>query len=142
MWLVLLALAAGGDPADDALAVPPFLSLPETGAPDPSRLEQILRLDDQAQAGDRPAPELEGPHDSFGGYFDTHFSSQAWKEYVWYDYLTQPAVLIPLGIGVAAAIISHWDKTLEKHLRNSLTGTQTLGNVTLYTLIGGSLLSG
>jgi membrane-associated phospholipid phosphatase len=86
--------------------------------------------------------ESEGAHDSFSGFFNSHFSSKAWRYYVWEDYLTQPAVLIPLGLGAAAAIISHWDKTLEKHLRNSLTGTQTLGNVTMYTLIAGSLLSG
>lgn len=134
-FLVLAVLAVTPGDADDAPG-PLHLTLDE-------RTSDVL-LPRQEGRRDKGAPEDEPfhpPHGSWAGAA-RHFSGEAWKEYVWVDYLTQTAILIPLGIGAGAAIISHWDKTLEKHLRNSLTGTQTLGNITMYTLVGGSLLSG
>jgi hypothetical protein len=109
------------------------------------RAEFLPFLDEsepEVSGGQAASPVFGHPHDSFGGFFGTHGSSTAWREFVWDDYLTQPAVLIPLGIGASAAIISHWDKHLEKQLRGTLGSKQTLSNVTLYTLLGGSLLSG
>jgi membrane-associated phospholipid phosphatase len=82
------------------------------------------------------------PHDSFGGFFRSHCSSDAWKEYVWSDYLTGPAVLLPLGLAVSAAAVYHWDHRLEQHWQGLLGGRQLLGNIGAYTLLGASILIG
>jgi membrane-associated phospholipid phosphatase len=156
MFLFLVVILAGpeGELPGPAVAGPQALADPEAGEPDPfeEALARELRLG--ARPRDESAPSwanlqepaggggFQGPHDSFPGFFNSHFSSKAWRFYVWEDYLTQPAILIPLGMGVAAAIVSHWDKPWEKKLRNSITGSETLSDVTLYTLIGGALLSG
>jgi PAP2 superfamily len=105
-------------------------------------LPYLRRSDLEAERSGDASQDFGHAHDSFPGFFKTHGSSTAWREFVWNDYLTQPAVLIPLGIGVTAAIVSHWDKPWEKKLRGTMGGNQTIGNVTLYTLLGGALLSG
>ena len=154
LLLLLLLSTIGEAPPRVGIDGPRTLAEPEVEAEDPLREALSEELDGcdaliwnnlpplgsfyQEREGDA----FQGPHDSFSGFFNSHGSSKAWKEFVWEDYLTEPAVLVPVGIGVAAMIVSHWDKTLERHWRNSLTGTQTLSNATLWTLLGGSLLSG
>jgi membrane-associated phospholipid phosphatase len=86
--------------------------------------------------------DFEAPHGSFSGFFDTHVSSAAWRDFVWRDYLTQPDVLLPLGLGVAAAVISHWDKRLENHALGIWGSRKDIANGTAGALIGGSLLLG
>jgi len=66
------------------------------------------------------------PHDSWGGFFQSHGSSDAWKEFVWKDYMTQPAVLLPVGLAVSAVAISHWDRPLERKWNGVLGGRQTI----------------
>src|SRR5262245_17009796 len=95
-------------------------------------IEARLTLDEPLQ-DPPPMATFEGPHDSVTRFFELHFSSRAWKEYVWDDYLTRPAVLIPLSLGATAAIVSHWDKPWERKLRGFMGGNATIGNVTLYT---------
>lgn len=155
IFLVLILLSGvKREPPEVPFGWPRVLADSETGAQDPSQeilpeelapgawggFESLPPLD--TLLDDQAREEFQGPHDSFSAFFNSHFSSKAWRHYVWEDYLTQPAILIPLGIGVAAAIVSHWDKTWEKKMRNSLTSSETLSDVTLYALIGGSLLSG
>lgn len=82
------------------------------------------------------------PHDSLGGFFRSHASSDAWKDYVWRDYLSQPAVLLPIGLAVSAVAISHWDRTLERHWKGLLGGRQGLSNIGVYTILGASVLIG
>jgi membrane-associated phospholipid phosphatase len=81
------------------------------------------------------------PHSSWSGAAN-HFSCTAWEKYVWEDYLTEPAVLFPVGLAVSAAIIWHWDKTLAEKWRGVLGGHETLSNVGQYTLIAGVLVVG
>jgi hypothetical protein len=87
-------------------------------------------------------PLLELPHDSIGGFFRTHFAARAWEENVWRDYLTQPAVLAPLGLAAGAGIVSHWDKPLEEHIGGSLGGKPWIGDATMATLLAGSVFLG
>ena len=82
------------------------------------------------------------PHGSFGGFFRSHGSSDAWRNYVWNDYLTEPAVLLPLGLAVSAAAVYTWDRRLERHWQGVLGGRQLLGNIGAYTLLGTSLVIG
>jgi len=91
------------------------------------------------QADPRKFPS---PHDSFDGFFETHFSSRAWKEYVGEDYLIQPAVLLPVGLAASAAAISHWDRPLERHWQGLLGGREAYGNVGQYSLVGAVILIG
>lgn len=152
--VVLLMWCSGLEIGPDARRVDTLhtLSVPEGGSADPflvlmgeeldrSSLRTVLIPREAAFTWQNEEPvtrTFEGPHDSFSGFFNSHFSSKAWRFYVWEDYLTQPAILIPVGLAVSAGIVSHWDKTLENHLRNTLTGTRTLGNITLYTLLARS----
>jgi membrane-associated phospholipid phosphatase len=82
--------------------------------------------------------EPETPHGSFGGFFDRHFSNEAWKDSVWDQYLATPAVLLPISLALSAVIISHWDHRLAKQWEGVLGGQETLSNVGVYTLIGAS----
>jgi membrane-associated phospholipid phosphatase len=84
---------------------------------------------------------LEPPHSSWSGAAN-HFSCTAWEKYVWEDYLTEPAALLPVGLGVSAAIISHWDKTLARKWQGLLGGHETLSNIGQSTLIAGVLVIG
>jgi len=81
------------------------------------------------------------PHSSWSGVGD-HFSAKAWKETVWDEYLTQPEILIPIGLGASAAIISHWDKTLQKQWNGLLGNHRSYSDIGQYTLIGSTLLLG
>ncbi|MBV8878584.1 MAG: phosphatase PAP2 family protein [Planctomycetaceae bacterium] len=96
-------------------------------------------------AQDRASQDLEStadPHDSFTGFFETHFSSRAWKEYVWEDYLTEPSVLLPAGLALSAVLIHPWDKRLETHWHGLLGGKQIYSNMGQYILVGSAILTG
>jgi membrane-associated phospholipid phosphatase len=88
------------------------------------------------------AHDFEAPHGSFTGFFNTHGSSTAWREFVWGDYLTQPNVLLPLALGAAAAVISHWDKRLENRAIGIWGQRKDIANGTAGALIGGSAILG
>src|SRR5262249_51370958 len=83
-----------------------------------------------------------GPSPGSATGFDDHLSHKAWKEYVWGDYLSQPAVLLPLGLGISAAAISHWDRRLESHWYGALGARGYYGDAGQYTLIGAVCLIG
>jgi membrane-associated phospholipid phosphatase len=91
---------------------------------------------------DQDARDAKTPHGSFLGFWERHGSSDAWKESVWDQYLTQPEVLLPMGLAVSAAVISHWDRRLAKQWQGLLGGDQTLGDIGVYTLIGTSAMIG
>jgi membrane-associated phospholipid phosphatase len=86
--------------------------------------------------------EGETPHGSFSGFFDLHGSSRAWKETVWDQYLTQPAVLLPLSLGIATVVAIPYDRRLEHQWQGVIKGRQNLGNIGVYSLIGVSALTG
>jgi len=90
----------------------------------------------------KASSEEETPHGSFSGFFDLHGSSRAWKETVWDQYLTQPAVLLPLSLAIATVAVLPFDRRLEQHWQGVIQGHQNLGNIGVYTLIGISALSG
>ena len=87
-------------------------------------------------------PLLEHPHESIPAFFRTHFAAKAWEENVWRDYLTEPPVLVPLGLMVGAAGISHWDKPLERRIGGSLGGRPRIGDATMASLLAGSVALG
>jgi len=94
------------------------------------------------RSSDQDSREPPTPHGSFGGFWERHGSSDAWKDGVWDQYLTQPAVLLPIGLAVSAAVLSHWDHRLEKEWQGVLGGNQDLSNIGVYTLIGASTAIG
>jgi membrane-associated phospholipid phosphatase len=123
-------------------------------------LPRELRLDDLPE-GSRPAvaapvdlpplllgaplPPLAGaqepaPHDSFTGFFETHFSKIAWRDNVWRDYLTQPPVLFPLFLGVSAAAISHWDEQLSNDFQGQWGNRKWIANDGLAILVSSGVL--
>jgi len=112
----------------------------------PSSDETIYRISAARGNSDQEGPQAKEealtPHGSFTGFFDQHGSSKAWKEYVWEDELTQPAVLLPLVLAVAAAVIYPWDKRLEQQWHGLLGGHQTYSNVGQDVLIVTAVLSG
>lgn len=124
LLLLLLCARPGGPPGRDDLW---------TSEDEPS----VLKLWAESDERDRPAP-----HGSFGGFWETHGSSDAWRDTVWDQYLTQPAVLLPLGLAVSAAIVFHWDHRIEKHWQGLLGRRQALSNIGVYTLIAASGLIG
>ncbi len=71
-----------------------------------------------------------------------HFSGQAWKDYVWDDYLATPQILLPVGLGISAAAISHWDKPLQRHWLGLLGHHRSYSDIGNYTLIGAVILDG
>jgi hypothetical protein len=84
----------------------------------------------------------EEPHRSIPGFFDTHFSGTAWSESVWRDYLTQPPVLLPLGLAVAAAAVSRWDKPLQERFAGRMGTQNRVADGAEYALLSGAVLSG
>jgi len=123
--LALLLCAAlspsGSDPWKAAVRVEP--------------VDEALLLDDEA-------PDFDPPHESLGGFVHGHGSGKAWRATVWDDYLTTPAVLLPLGLAVSAAAIRPWDRRLEAHWHGLLGGHQTYSNVGVYVLGGAAVLTG
>jgi membrane-associated phospholipid phosphatase len=92
------------------------------------------------------APHQEGapfdpPHGSWAGA-GNHFSCKAWKNYVWDDYLLTPAILLPLGLGISAAAISHWDKQILKQWEGATGDKGWYSDAGNYTLIGSSIILG
>jgi hypothetical protein len=87
-------------------------------------------------------PLLEHPHESIPAFFRSHFAPKAWEENVWKGYLTQPEVLVPVGLAVGAAAVSHWDKPLSQRIGGQLGGQPRLGDATMYTLMFGSVALG
>jgi membrane-associated phospholipid phosphatase len=82
------------------------------------------------------------PHHSVEDAYDSHFSAKAWKEFVWEDYLTQPEVLLPAGLAVSAAAISHWDRRLQSHWFGVLGNRGYYSDAGLDTLIAAVVLTG
>src|SRR5262245_21515934 len=87
-------------------------------------------------------PLLERPHESIPAFFNSHFSGQAWEENVWRDYLTEPPVLVPVGLAVGAGVVSHWDKQLKRRIGGSLGGRAWICDAAMGTLVFGSLALG
>jgi len=91
----------------------------------------------------KPAPQdpgaFEPPH---GSGVASHFSGKAWKEYVWEDYLTEPAVLLPLGLAASAAAISHWDKEIQQKWFGVLGAKGHYSDIGQYTLLGSAIFLG
>lgn len=87
-------------------------------------------------------PLLERPHESPAAFFRTHFSSRAWQENVWEGYLTQPPVLVPLGLAAGAAAVSHWDKPLVERIGGTLGNRPRIGDLTMASLVAGSFAVG
>lgn len=81
----------------------------------------------------------ERPHASPGAFARTHFSLQAWEENVWRDYLTEPPILVPLGLAAAAGISHLWDKEIQKALKGSMGNRQWIGDASMSVLLAGSL---
>jgi len=124
--VLLLLSQKGADPASpgfDALPLGLYLDpVPEN--PFQARLDQ------------------EPPHGSLLGFWERHGSSDAWKESVWDQYLTQPAVILPISLAVSAAVVIPWDHRLEKHWQGLVGGNQSASNIGVYTLVGASALTG
>lgn len=97
------------------------------------------RKEDLERRGEPLEKLLEHPHDSIGGFLRTHGDGDAWKEYVWDGYLTQSAVLVPLGLAVGAGAVSHWDKPLQRSIQGTMGNNQAIGNATMSLLLAGSL---
>ncbi|HUR39212.1 MAG TPA: phosphatase PAP2 family protein [Planctomycetota bacterium] len=142
----VLSLLGGGEDAplprsiaDDYWEAEP--PPPEEQQDDPSQDPNRPKKDDlKPRTADEPLLEL--PHDSIGGYFRTHFAEKAWKENVWDGYLTQPAVLVPLGLAVGAGAVSHWDKPLSSRIRGTMGNNQAIGNISMAALLAGSVALG
>ena len=119
----------------------------ETPRPTASGLESTLReleaaaLQESAPAAERPAAPPP-PHSSFSAFFDTHFASDAWTENVVEDYLTEPPILIPAGLGIAAVVVSFWDEEIQESLDGTWSSVSEIGDVGLVTLIAGAVLDG
>jgi hypothetical protein len=139
--VVLLSLAGDLDGLPRTLAD----DLPEVAVvqqEDPSQEPQHPPvLPRKADVAPNPQEEslLEHPHESIGGFFRTHFSEKAWEN-VWQVYLTQPPVLVPLGLAAGAGIVSHWDKPLAESIQGTLGHNRKIGDYTMYGLVGGSIV--
>ncbi|HXX92501.1 MAG TPA: hypothetical protein VEN81_02640, partial [Planctomycetota bacterium] len=127
----------------------PEVGEPEPPPPPPSLPASLLAwpLPSIASAGPglqepQPAREPETPHGSVGGFLHSHTSRVAWRDFVWRDYLTQPEVLLPLGLAAGAAVISHWDKPLENRAIGMWGERKDIADVTAGILIGGSIVLG
>jgi len=127
------------EPDDDEGEVP-VRELQEDPAQDPEKPPRPKKED--ALPRPRGEPLLEHPHESLPAFFRTHLAAKAWEENVWRDYLTEPPVLVPLGLAVGAGVVSHWDKPLERRIGGSLGGRPWIGDAAMATLMAGSLALG
>jgi undecaprenyl-diphosphatase len=82
------------------------------------------------------------PRSSFQEALDRHFSSAAWNDYVWDDYLTKPEVLLPVGLALSAVAISHWDRPLERRWEGALGGHSSVSDIGEFSLVGAVVLVG
>lgn len=144
----LLFLAGEGDeaPLPRSLAED-YVEASEQPEPqdDPSQDPLHPPLRPRKEDFDRKPPEqalLEHPHDSIGGFFRTHFGAEAWEENVWRGYVTQPPILVPVGLAAGAGIVSHWDKPLSNHLAGTLGDRAWIGDATMASLVFGSVALG
>jgi len=87
-------------------------------------------------------PPLERPHESVAAFLQSHFSAQAWEENVWKGYLTEPPVLVPLGLAAGAAAVSHWDRPLVNRIGWTLGDRPRIGDATMTALVAGSAVIG
>ena len=93
--------------------------------------------------GPAPPPlRFDPPHGSFLGFFRTHFSATAWEENVVRDYLTTPSVLLPLSFAAGAGLVSPWDDPLQEAIEGTLGHRQRIGNLSMYSVIAGSVVLG
>ncbi len=145
-WIALLPVLLGSDPLPRTLAESEAAA-EERPLPEWTRLETPRLF----WTGQEPAPKADpvppaehplrsrGSHASFGAFFETHGSLEAWHENVWRDYLTAPPVLIPLGLAAAAGVASIYDKRLQKCLKDSLGDNAWIGDAAMSVLLAGSL---
>ena len=108
-----------------------------------------MTLQDPGPQEAKPSPpprkgleEFQLPHHSWEDAYKSHFSGKAWREFVWDDYLTQPEVLLPLGLAVSAGAISHWDRRLQSRWYGVLGNRGYYSDVGQYTMIGAVVLMG
>ena len=99
------------------------------------------RKEDFAQKP-REEPLLEHAHDSIGGFFRTHWAGKAWEDNVWRGYLSQPPVLVPVGLAAGAGIVSPWDKPLSRRIAGTLGDRPWIGDATMASLAFGSVALG
>jgi membrane-associated phospholipid phosphatase len=110
---------------------------PSPGAPLPKRLAAIP----QQEPTDRQ--EYSPPtRSSLLESLDRHFSSAAWNDYVWEDYLATPEVLLPVGLALSAVAISHWDRPLERRWEGALGGHSSVSDIGELSLVGAVVLVG
>jgi membrane-associated phospholipid phosphatase len=94
-------------------------------------------------ASDRaPAPAPPSAHGSFSGFFESHFSSDAWRDDVVRDYLTAKPVLLPAALAAGALAVSPWDKDVQRNFQSKLGDTPAIGDFTLGVLLVGSVADG
>lgn len=104
--------------------------------------EAGFRFQDQPakpQEPARPALEFVAPHDSFGGFFETHFG-HAWGEAVVDGYFATPAILIPILLLAGAGAVNHWDRDISNRWRGSMGDNSIYGDVGMGVLIGTGVL--
>jgi len=146
-WLKEGEEGSGFPGADSGSDASPAATRTRTGSLPP--LSQIQDRGPVSQAGqEKPPPQtpprevpFDPPHGSWAGV-GKHFSSTAWKEDVWDDYLATPEILLPLGFAISAAAISHWDKTLERHWQGLLGNHRSYSDIGQDALIGLVVLDG
>jgi membrane-associated phospholipid phosphatase len=104
-------------------------------------MDGVVEQDPVPFGSSQDPARFDPPHGSCSGV-ESHFSGKAWREYVWDDYLTEPVVLIPAGLALSAAAISHWDRRLEQHWKGVLGARGYYSDIGQYTLIGAVVLIG
>lgn len=113
----------------------------EESPPEPLPLLAVTR-----QEPPPSRPEYEAPRSNLatelGDELERHFSGEAWKEYVWNDYITTPQILLPAGLAVSAAVISHWDHSLEHRWGGDLGNHGHYSDLGAITLVGAAALVG
>src|SRR5262245_59834309 len=87
----------------------------------------------------RPQP---APHESVGAFFSTHFSGDAWHENVVCDYLTEPPVLLPAGLAVAAGVSAFSDRAIERSADRQFGNGDSVADSGLVALVAGSVALG
>jgi hypothetical protein len=81
-------------------------------------------------------------HDSVGDFLDSHFSAEPWRDDVVRDYLSSPAIGLPLGLAAAALVARPFDRSLQHGATGAFNRRSMVGEVGLGVLVTGSLLSG
>src|SRR5688572_12838310 len=97
--------------------------------------ELAVAREESAPLGEPAPPPPPRPHSSCSAFFDTHFASDAWREEVWEDYLTEPPVLIPVALGAAALVVSFWDEDVQDAVDDTWSSSTSVGDVGLGVLV-------